>query len=124
MASELAQLESRTTDIPQAEAEPEKEDVDFEFNGNVCRAKVNFIAVLRSLPTDEKDVFGSDFESTEDEEEAGGDEERDSIAERYIQEEERRMRRVRISKHWPIIDLTVATTTLRKRKRSWSGQQP
>jgi len=34
MASELAQLESRTTDIPQPEAEPEKEDVDFEFNGN------------------------------------------------------------------------------------------
>jgi len=34
MASELAQLESRTTDAPQPETEPEKEDVDFEFNGN------------------------------------------------------------------------------------------
>jgi len=34
MASELAQLESRTTDTPQPEAEPEKEDADFEFNGN------------------------------------------------------------------------------------------
>ena len=33
MASELAQLESRTTDAPQPETEPEKEDVDFEFNG-------------------------------------------------------------------------------------------
>jgi len=31
MASELAQLESRTTDTPQAEIE----DVDFEFNGSV-----------------------------------------------------------------------------------------
>ena len=35
MASELAQLESPTTDTPQAGAEPENEDVDFEFNGNV-----------------------------------------------------------------------------------------
>jgi len=35
MASELAQLESRTTDTPQVDAEPENEDVDFEFNGNV-----------------------------------------------------------------------------------------
>jgi hypothetical protein len=34
MASELAQLESRTTDVPRPETEPEKEDVDFEFNGN------------------------------------------------------------------------------------------
>lgn len=38
-------------------------------------------------------MFGSDFESTDEEEEAG-DEERDLIAERYIQEEERKMRRV------------------------------
>ena len=43
-------------------------------------------------------MFESDFESTDEEEEAGGDEERDSIAERYIQEEERKMRRVRVSK--------------------------
>lgn len=35
MASELAQLESRIIDIPQPEVEPEKEDVDFQFNGNV-----------------------------------------------------------------------------------------
>jgi len=35
MASEMAQLESRTIDTPQAEVEPEKEDVDFKFNGNV-----------------------------------------------------------------------------------------
>ena len=34
MASELAQLESRAADTPQVEDEPEKEDVDFEFNGN------------------------------------------------------------------------------------------
>lgn len=39
MASELAQLESRTTDTPQAEAEPEREDVDFEFNGSVHPAQ-------------------------------------------------------------------------------------
>ena len=42
-------------------------------------------------------MFESDFEGTDEEEEVGGDEERDSIAERYIQEEERKMR-VRISK--------------------------
>ena len=35
MASELAQLESRTTDTPRPEAEPEKENVGFELNGNV-----------------------------------------------------------------------------------------
>ena len=34
MASELAQLESRTADTPDQETEPAK-DVDFEFNGNV-----------------------------------------------------------------------------------------
>ena len=34
MALELAQLESRITSTPQAEAEPENGDVDFEFNGN------------------------------------------------------------------------------------------
>ena len=34
MASELAQLESRTTDAPDQETEPAKEDVDFQFNGN------------------------------------------------------------------------------------------
>ena len=38
MASELAQLESRTADAPQPETEPEKEDADFEFNGNNCPA--------------------------------------------------------------------------------------
>jgi len=37
MASELAQLESRTTDTPQVDAEPGNEDVDFEFNGNVIK---------------------------------------------------------------------------------------
>ena len=35
MASELAQLESRTTGTPHAEVEPERADVDFEFNGSV-----------------------------------------------------------------------------------------
>ena len=35
MASELAQLESQTTDIPDQEAEPGKEDVDFQFNGDI-----------------------------------------------------------------------------------------
>ena len=34
MASELAQLESRVPDIPVQTKEPEKEDVDFQFNGN------------------------------------------------------------------------------------------
>ena len=34
MASELAQLESRTIDTPQVDAEPEKGDVDFEFSCN------------------------------------------------------------------------------------------
>lgn len=34
MASELAQLESQVTDTPQLETEPEKADVDFQFNGN------------------------------------------------------------------------------------------
>jgi hypothetical protein len=34
MASELAQLESRPTHAPPQEAEPERGDVDFEFNGN------------------------------------------------------------------------------------------
>ena len=37
MASELAQLESRTTDT--LETEPEKEDVDFQFNGNVHQVR-------------------------------------------------------------------------------------
>jgi len=46
-------------------------------------------------------VFESDFESTDEEEEAGGDEGQDSIAERYIQEEERNMRRVCISTRKP-----------------------
>jgi hypothetical protein len=50
---------------------------------------------LRSAP-DENDVFESDFESTDEEGQAGGDEEQESIAERYIQEEERKIRRVRI----------------------------
>ena len=39
MASELAQLESRTTDTLQPETEPEKEDVDFQFNGNVHQVR-------------------------------------------------------------------------------------
>jgi hypothetical protein len=39
MASELAQLESRTIDVPLEEAEPEKEDIDFEFNGNALLAQ-------------------------------------------------------------------------------------
>jgi hypothetical protein len=34
MASELAQLESRTISTSQVEAKQENEDVDFEFNGN------------------------------------------------------------------------------------------
>jgi len=69
-------------------------------------------------------VFESDFENTDEGEEAGGDEERDSIAERYIQEEERKIKRVRISKNHPPRDLTMVTTMLRKRKRSWSRQRP
>jgi hypothetical protein len=44
-------------------------------------------------------VFESDFESTDEEEEAGGDEGQDSIAERYIQEEAREVRKVCISKN-------------------------
>ena len=68
-------------------------------------------------------MFESDFESTDEEEEAGGDEERDSIAEKYIQEEERKMRRVRVSKGTSLRNLTMITTVLRKRKRSWSGRQ-
>ena len=69
-------------------------------------------------------MFESDFESTDEEEEAGGDEERDSIAERYIQEEERKMRRVRISKkNHALRDLTMINTVLRKRKRSRSGRR-
>jgi len=76
-----------------------------------------------SPPPDEKGVFESDFEGTDEEEEAGGDEERDSIAERYIQEEERKMR-VRISKkNYSLRNLTMITTVLRKRKRSWSVRQ-
>ena len=39
MTSELAQLESRTTDTLQPETEPEKEDVDFQFNGNVHQVR-------------------------------------------------------------------------------------
>lgn len=36
MASELAQLESRTTEPPPQEATgAEKEDIDFQFNGSV-----------------------------------------------------------------------------------------
>lgn len=35
MASELAQLGSQTADTPQPETEPEKEDVDFKFNGSI-----------------------------------------------------------------------------------------
>ena len=34
MALELAQLESRIPEPSQQEAEPEREDIDFEFNGN------------------------------------------------------------------------------------------
>ena len=75
------------------------------------------------LSTDEKDAFESDFESTDEEEEAGGDGERDSIAERYIQEEERRMRRVRTSKHYPTPDLITGMSTLRKRKQNWSERR-
>ena len=53
----------------------------------------------------------------------GGDEERDSVAERYIQEEERKMGRVRMSKHHPNVCLTVVAVMLRERKRSWSVQR-
>jgi len=65
-------------------------------------------------------VFESDFESTDEEEAAGGDEERDSVAERYIQEEEQKMRMVRVSKYHPNVGLTMVTVMLRKLKRSWS----
>ena len=41
MASELAQLESRAADVPQPETGPEKEDVDFEFNGKTIRPRAN-----------------------------------------------------------------------------------
>jgi hypothetical protein len=82
------------------------------------RPTTALVAILRSHPLDEKDVFESDFESTDEEGEAGGDEERDSVAERYIQEEERKMKRVRIPKHRPSIDLTTVTTILRMRKQS------
>ena len=37
MAPELAQLGSRTADTPQPETEPEKEDMDFKFNGSICQ---------------------------------------------------------------------------------------
>ena len=35
MALELAQLDSRTAENPEQEIEPAKEDVEFEFNGNI-----------------------------------------------------------------------------------------
>ena len=121
MASELAQLESRTTNAPQQETQPEKEDVDFEFNGEAHLAQCRSIPILIfTLSADEKDVFESDFESTDEEVEAGADEEQDSIAERYIQEEERRTSRVCTSKHDYTRDPTPLTTTLRKRKHNWS----
>ena len=116
MALELAQLESQTTSTPQAEAEPGNEDVDFEPNGTVILSTTD--NVLLRPRADEKDVFESDFETTDEEE---GDEEHDSIAERYVQEEERRIMRVCISKYRPPRHLTMITTVLRDRKRSWSG---
>ena len=82
------------------------------------RSEVDFAAIPEIYPSDENDVFGSDFESTDEDEEAGGDEERDSIAERYIQEEERKIRRVCTTRNHPIVDLTAGT--VRKRKQSWS----
>ena len=121
MASELAQLESRTASAPQQETGPEKEDVDFEFNGEAHLAQCHSIVILISIPpVDEKDVFESDFESTDEEVEAGADEEQDSIAERYIQEEERRTSRVCTSKHDYTRDPTPLMTTHRKRKHNWS----
>jgi len=74
------------------------------------------LLLSRDLPADEKDVSGSDFESTDEGEEADGDEERDSITERYIQEEEWKIVRVCISKNHPPRDLTLETSILRKRK--------
>ena len=48
MASELAQLEPRTTDATLPETGPEQEDVDFEFNGNGHgSSSANFTAILR-----------------------------------------------------------------------------
>ena len=58
MASELAQLESRTASAPQQETGPEKEDVDFEFNGEARLAQCRSIPILIFTPSaDEKDVF-------------------------------------------------------------------
>jgi hypothetical protein len=90
----------------------------------LIRSTTTLAAILRSHPPDEKDVFESDFESTDEEGEAGGDEERDSVAERYIQEEERKMKRVCLPKHHLSVDLTMVTIMLRKQRRSLSERRP
>ena len=66
----------------------------FSLMVTLIGSEANFVAIPEIYLTDEKNLFECDFKSTNEAEEAGGDEEPDSIAERYIQEEERRIRRV------------------------------
>jgi len=80
----------------------------------------NFVSVLR-LPIDKKDAFESDFESAGEEVEGGGDGERDSVAERFIQEEERKVRRESPKTlHTP--DSNHRNRT-RKAIRNWGGRR-